>query len=289
MTPFSPFSLNLHGRLFECKRPLVMGILNVTPDSFYKSSRAMNPGEIRERIRDLIGQGADIIDVGAYSSRPGASDVSEKDEMDRIKLALAEIRSQSSVIPVSVDTFRATVAKVAVGEGADIINDISGGDIDERMFETVSVLKVPYILMHMRGMPSNMQSFCRYRNVTTDVIGELTEKLNRLQTLGVSDVIVDPGFGFSKTTEQNYELMHDLPEIISILGRPVLVGISRKSMLTKPLRIPAEDALEATVVCNTVALLSGASVLRVHDVKAARQAVDVVSFISNPQTVNTRI
>lgn len=287
MVPFSSFSLNIHGRLFDCKRPQIMGIVNVTPDSFYSASRTFEPDLIRRRVESMIEDGADIIDIGAYSSRPGADEVSVEEECARLRQGLAAVRAVAPDIPVSVDTFRASVARMAIGEGADIINDISGGTLDTLMFDTVAELKVPYILMHMRGTPATMQTMCDYENVTLDVVKELSVKLNRLQELGVSDVIVDPGFGFSKTTEQNYVLMKDLPHIIDVLRRPVLVGISRKSMLTKPLHITPGEALEATVACNTVALLSGASFLRVHDVKAARHALSVVTFVSQPQTVTS--
>lgn len=283
---FHPFSLNLNGRLHECHIPQIMGIVNVTPDSFYAASRCKDEAEVRSQVERMMADGVDIIDLGAYSSRPGASEVSVGEETDRLCAGLSAVRAVSKDIPVSVDTFRASVAEAAIAEGADIINDISGGTLDPEMFATVARLKVPYVLMHMRGTPENMQSLCRYDNVTSDVVRELTVKLNELQALGVSDVIVDPGFGFSKTVEQNYRLMHDLPHIAEIFGRSLLVGISRKSMLTKPLHISASEALEVTTACNTVALLSGASILRVHDVKAARQARDVVELISNPNNVS---
>lgn len=286
IVPFHPFSLNLNGRLYECHRPQVMGIVNVTPDSFYAASRCGDGAEVRRRVEQMITDGVDIIDIGAYSSRPGASEVGEAEETDRLCAGVSAVRDVSRDIPVSVDTFRASVAKTAISEGADIINDISGGTLDPDMFATVARLKVPYVLMHMRGNPGNMQSMCQYDIVTSDVVRELSVKLNILQEMGVSDVIVDPGFGFSKTVEQNYRLMHDLPHIAEILGRPLLVGISRKSMLTKPLHISPEESLEATTACNTVALMSGASIVRVHDVKAACQALDVVDLISNPNNVS---
>ena len=273
-----PFSLNIRGRLLSYDRPAVMAIINATPDSFYAGSRNGSADEISERARQAISEGADIIDIGAYSSRPGADEVSADEELRRLSFALESVRTVDSDIPVSVDTFRADVARRCICDlGADIVNDISGGDLDPAMFETVAELRVPYILMHMRGTPATMQSLTDYPDgVTAGVIAELAPKLERLSLLGVSDVIVDPGFGFAKTIEQNYRLLHDL-EAFEMLGRPVLVGISRKSMLTRFLGITADEALNATTVINTAAIERGAAVLRVHDVRAARQAVDLIT------------
>lgn len=273
-----PFSLNIRGRLLSYDRPAVMAIINATPDSFYAGSRNGSADEISERARQAISEGADIIDIGAYSSRPGADEVSADEELRRLSFALEAVRTVDSDIPVSVDTFRADVARRCICDlGADIVNDISGGDLDPAMFETVAELRVPYILMHMRGTPATMQSLTDYPDgVTAGVIAELASKLERLSLLGVSDVIVDPGFGFAKTMEQNYRLLHDL-EAFEMLGRPVLVGISRKSMLTRFLGITADEALNATTVINTAAIERGAAVLRVHDVRAARQAVDLIT------------
>ena len=273
-----PFSLNIRGRLLSYDRPAVMAIINATPDSFYAGSRNGSADEISERARQAISEGADIIDIGAYSSRPGADEVSADEELRRLSFALESVRTVDSDIPVSVDTFRADVARRCICDlGADIVNDISGGDLDPAMFETVAELRVPYILMHMRGTPATMQSLTDYPDgVTAGVIAELAPKLERLSLLGVSDVIVDPGFGFAKTMEQNYRLLHDL-EAFEMLGRPVLVGISRKSMLTRFLGITADEALNATTVINTAAIERGAAVLRVHDVRAARQAVDLIT------------
>lgn len=277
-----PFSLNIRGKLIEFDRPAVMAIINVTPDSFYDRSRNMLADEIAESARRAVGEGADIIDLGAYSSRPGAAEVPEDEELSRLARGLEAVRRVAPSIPVSVDTFRAAVARRCVDEfGADIINDISGGDLDNDMFETVAALRVPYILMHMRGTPSTMQSLTDYpQGVTAGVIAELAPKLEKLALLGVNDVIVDPGFGFAKTLEQNYRLLHDL-EAFSMLGRPVLVGVSRKSMATKLLGIETRDALNATTVLNTLALERGTSILRVHDVKEARQAVEIISCMNN--------
>lgn len=277
---FKPFSLNIHGRLIEYDRPAVMGIINVTPDSFYAGSR-VNVEEIGRRVRDMMGDGADMIDIGGYSSRPGAAAVSETEEIDRLAAGIAALREVSPDIVVSVDTFRASVAKVAIEQmGADIINDISGGDLDDRMFKTVATLNVPYILMHMRGTPADMQTLTDYPDgVTAEVLRDLSVKLRKLRLAGVNDVIVDPGFGFAKTLEQNYRLMADLPMFAELLDAPVLVGISRKSMVTRCLGVPASDALNGTTALNTIALLKGAQILRVHDVKACAEAVRIVSML----------
>lgn len=268
----------------EADRPLVMGILNATPDSFYSRSRTSTAEAIDARVRMMIADGADIIDVGGYSSRPGADEVTPEEEIDRLAAALKVVREIDGEIPVSVDTFRSSVALTAVRElGADIVNDISGGDLDESMFATVASLGVPYILMHMRGTPSTMQSLTDYSpaGVTASLITDLSEKINRLSLAGVADIIVDPGFGFAKTPQQNYTLLRELPAIASILGRPVLAGLSRKSMLTRVLGIAPDEALNATTAANTLALAGGASILRVHDVKEARQAVTIYQHTLN--------
>lgn len=274
------FSLNIRGRLICYERPAVMAIINATPDSFYDRSRHCSANDIAESVRRAVGEGADIIDIGAYSSRPGAADVSPDEELRRLDVALQAVRSVDTDIPVSVDTFRAHIADRCINElGADIVNDISGGDLDPDMFTTVADLRCPYIMMHMRGTPDTMQSMTDYPDgVTAGVIAALAPRLERLSLLGVSDVIVDPGFGFAKTLDQNYSLLRDLPAF-EMLGRPILVGVSRKSMLTRLLGISPADALNATTVANTIALQLGASVIRVHDVKAARQAVDIVTCL----------
>ena len=284
MQPFAPFSLNIRGRLVEADRPLVMGILNATPDSFYSLSRTSTEEAVGLRVKEMIAEGADIIDVGGYSSRPGAGEVTPDEEIARIALAMKAIRDIDGEIPVSVDTFRSSVAITAVRElDADIVNDISGGNLDERMFESVASLGVPYILTHMRGTPATMQSLTDYSpaGVTASVITDLSEKINRLSLAGVADIIVDPGFGFAKTMEQNYTLLRELPAVASILRRPILAGLSRKSMLTRALGLTPEEALNATTAANTLALVGGASILRVHDVKEARQAVTIYQHTLN--------
>lgn len=280
---FKPFSLNIHGRLIEYDRPAVMGIINVTPDSFYAGSRT-KADEIGRRVRSMIDDGADMIDIGAYSSRPGAAEVSEAEEIDRLSEGMAALREAAPDVVVSVDTFRASVAKAAIEQmGADIVNDISGGDLDGRMFETVASLRVPYILMHMRGTPADMQTLTEYPDgVTSEVLLDLSVKLRTLRLAGVNDVIVDPGFGFAKTLEQNYRLMADLPMFAEMLDAPVLVGVSRKSMVTRALGVTAKDALNGTTVLNTIALLGGTQILRVHDVKACAEAVRIVSMLPQP-------
>ncbi len=272
---FIPFSLNISGKLIEYQSPAVMGIVNVTPDSFFGGSRTFDADAISIRVQKLIDDGADMIDIGAYSSRPGADDVSPAEELRRIELGMKQIRLIAPEIPVSIDTFRADVAREAVKNlSVNIINDISGGDLDKNMFNTVAELKVPYILMHMRGTPATMQSLTDYGQigVTAAVIQDLAKKINSLALLGVNDIIVDPGFGFSKTLDQNYELLASL-EAFHCLECPILVGVSRKSMITKYLGISSDDALNGTTVINTLALERGAAILRVHDVKPAAEAV----------------
>ena len=272
---FIPFSLNISGKLIEYQSPAVMGIVNVTPDSFFGGSRTFDADAISIRVQKLIDDGADMIDIGAYSSRSGADDVSPAEELRRIELGMKQIRQIAPEIPVSIDTFRADVAREAVKNlSVNIINDISGGDLDRNMFNTVAELKVPYILMHMRGTPATMQSLTDYGQigVTAAVIQDLAKNINHLALLGVNDIIVDPGFGFSKTLDQNYELLASL-EAFHCLECPILVGVSRKSMITKYLGISSDDALNGTTVINTLALERGAAILRVHDVKPAAEAV----------------
>ena len=283
MTLFKPFSLNLKGKLIEVTRPQVMGILNVTPDSFYGDSRSFDADAISRRIDEMVSEGVDIIDLGAYSSRPGADEVTPQEEMARLEMGMEILQKKSVAAPISVDTFRAEVAKYAVEAlGADIINDISAGLLDEDMISTVAQLKVPYIAMHMRGNPSTMSQLTDYNNVTAEVMRELSERINRLTLAGVNDIIIDPGFGFAKTTEQNFELLRNI-ELLHELGYPLLVGVSRKSMIYKSLNITATEALNGTTVVNTLALQAGAAILRVHDVKAAHEAIKLIQLTNNPK------
>lgn len=273
----NPFSIDIKGRVIRYDRPVVMGILNVTPDSFYSESRCWDLGRIESTARRLIDEGADMIDIGGYSSRPGADDVTPQEEIRRVAAGIKAVRELSGEIPVSVDTFRADVARAAIlDHGADIVNDIAGGDLDDTMFDAVAELKAPYIVMHMRGTAADMQSHTDYTaegGVTADVISRLAEKIDRLRQKGVADIIADPGFGFAKTAAQNYELLYNLRLIADTLCCPMLVGVSRKSMIYKTLDITPVESLNGTTVINTLALERGADILRVHDVKEARQAV----------------
>ncbi len=281
MYNYNSFTLNINGKLKIFKEPIVMGILNITPDSFYSRSRATDIESINIRVKQLLNEGADIIDIGAYSSRPEANDVSIKDELTRLEKGVSIVRNISPDVIISVDTFRSDVAKYAIEQlDANIVNDISGGDLDHNMYDTIASLNVPYIINHMRGTPQSMQNFTDYKNVTTDVICELDRKLQFLSELGINDVIIDPGFGFSKTTEQNFQLLQNL-KCFHVLNRPILVGISRKSMIYNTLNISSEDALNGTTVINTLALIGGASILRVHDVKEAKETIKLVDKYFN--------
>lgn len=268
-------TLNLRGRLLELREPQIMGILNVTPDSFYSDSRTPDEAHITERVRQMMEEGADMIDIGGYSSRPGADDVTPEEEMDRLRRGLRIVRKLYPEVPVSVDTFRADVARMCIEEeGADIINDISGGMMDRQMFRTVARLGVPYILMHMQGTPDTMQVAPHYDNLRREVMLYFAERIDRLCQMGAKDIIVDPGFGFGKTLEHNYELMNHL-EDFAVFNLPLLVGISRKSMIYKLTGGTPQTSLNGTTVLNTISLVKGAHILRVHDVKAAAEAKQI--------------
>ena len=267
-------TLNCRGKLLSLDTPLVMGILNVTPDSFYPGSRLNSTEEALERARIMLSEGADILDIGGYSTRPGAADISSQEEQDRLIPAIEAIVKEFPDAILSLDTFRADVAEASIQAGAAIVNDVSGGTLDDKMFETVAQLQVPYILMHMRGTPQTMQSMANYSNVTIEVLDELQQQVAKLTRLGVNDIILDPGFGFAKTTEHNFELLNRL-EDLRILGLPVLAGMSRKSMVYKTLGIHQTDALTGTIVVNTIALMKGAAILRVHDVKETKQTIEL--------------
>lgn len=270
------YNINVGGRLLDFRKPRVMGILNVTPDSFFADSRKQSERDIRDRAEQIVREGAAIIDVGAYSSRPGADDVSAKEEMERLRLGLSAVRNACPDAIVSVDTFRSDVARMCVEEyGVGIINDISGGEMDKDMFATVAKLGVTYVLMHMQGTPQSMQDSPQYGNVALEVARYLAERVQRLRDLGQKDIILDPGFGFGKTLRHNYELLESLDYIKDMAQLPLLVGVSRKSMVYKPLDISPEEALNGTTVLNTMALMKGADVLRVHDVKACAEAVEL--------------
>lgn len=270
------YTLNLGGQLLSLATPRVMGILNVTPDSFYDGSRCPEKAEITERVHTIVREGADIIDIGGYSSRLHAADISPDEEMRRLSVGLEIIRKHYPDAFVSVDTFRAEVARRCVEEyGVQIINDISGGELDHKMFETAADLHVPYILMHMRGTPDTMMSLTDYDNLIGDMLYYFSERIARLESLGVNDIIIDPGFGFSKTLDNNYLLMKHLDEFARI-GLPLLVGVSRKSMIYKYFGTTPAESLNGTTALNVLALLGGANILRVHDVREAVEAVRIV-------------
>lgn len=269
-------TINVNGQLMELQSPQVMGILNITPDSFYAGSRKQTEADILSRTRQILEEGASIIDIGAYSSRFNADHISPDDEMQRLRTALHLINRDFPDAVISIDTFRADVARMCVEEyGAAIINDISAGRMDEQMFTTIAQLGVPYIIMHMQGTPQDMQTNPHYENLLKEVFFYFSEKVQRLRDLGVKDIILDPGFGFGKTLEHNYQLMNHLEEF-SVFDLPLLIGISRKSMIHKLLGSTPEEALNGTSILNTIALLKGANFLRVHDVKAATEAIAIV-------------
>lgn len=260
--------------LIDLSEPKVMGILNLTPDSFYDGGRYLEVEKAIQKAGALLGDGADILDLGAYSSRPGAMEISEKEELDRLLPVLeALVRNYPSAI-FSIDTFRAAVAEACVRAGAHIINDIGGGNLDGAMFDTVAKLGVPYILMHSRGTPSTMQQLVQYDDLLADLLGELVPKIIQLRALGVSDIIIDPGFGFAKTLDQNYELLARLDEL-KVLGLPLLGALSRKSMIYKLLGSRPEEALNGTTVLNTLMLEKGVHIIRVHDVKEAVETIRI--------------
>ena len=278
MQPFKNYTLNLRGRQVTIDRPWVMGIVNVTPDSFYSGSRVADDRTLVERVRQMVADGADIIDVGACSTRPGSGQIDAQEEMARLQWALAVIGREMPGVILSVDTYRADVARRCVEQwGVDIINDISGGTMDKAMFPTMAMLKVPYVLMHMRGTPETMTTMTDYGDVAADVLDWLTRRIDELRQMGVADVIADPGFGFAKTLDQNYQLLARL-DAFHALDAPLLVGVSRKRMIYMPLGCTADEALNGTTVINTLALERGAHILRVHDVRAAAEAVKLVTL-----------
>lgn len=278
MFPAPDHTMNLRGKLVELRRPWVMGILNVTPDSFYADSRTpMAESErIAQRVRQMLAEGADIIDVGAYSSRPGADDISPLEEMRRLEVALSTVREVAPEVYVSVDTFRSEVARQCVEHfGVDLINDISGGVLDRAMPKVVARLGVPYIIMHMKGNPETMQTAPEYQDVVAEVLEFLARQQQRFFDAGGKDVIIDPGFGFGKTLQHNYRLMDRLQDFHE-LHAPLLVGVSRKSMIYKLLETNPQEALNGTTVLHTIAMMKGAHILRVHDVQAAAEARTLV-------------
>lgn len=269
-------TINCNGSLIDLSSPKVMGILNITPDSFYDGGKYKNASDIIQQTERMLSEGATFIDVGAYSSRPGATHISEEEEQKRILPVIDLLIKEFPEIIISVDTFRSSVAKSAIEQGAAMINDISGGNMDPTMFATVAELQVPYILMHMLGTPQNMQQDPAYENVITELTSFFSEKISVLRSLQLNDVIIDVGFGFGKTIAHNFQLLKDL-SFFKNLDVPILTGISRKSMLYKTLGITPQDALNATTSANTIALLQGASILRVHDVKEAVEAITITN------------
>jgi len=279
MLPGKPRYINTGGKLLDLEIPKVMGIINITPDSFYNGSRYNTDEEILRVAIRMLEDGADILDVGGYSSRPKAKDISKEEESNRVLKAIKLINREFPEAIISVDTFRADVAREAVVEcGALMINDISGGDADSKMFLIVEDLNVPYIMMHMKGDPRTMQDNTVYEDVVADILKWLGERIFKLKSAGVKDIIIDPGFGFGKTVDHNFELLRRLGDF-SIVGLPVLVGVSRKSMIWKTLNITADEALNGTTAMNAVALVNGADILRVHDVKEAVQTVQLIEKI----------
>jgi dihydropteroate synthase len=269
-------TINVRGQLIDLSNPKIMGVLNITPDSFYRGSRLNSEAEIIDRASEMLQSGAAILDIGGYSSRPGADDIPEKEELKRVTGALKILRREFPSAILSLDTFRSSIADIAILEyGVDIINDVSAGTIDDKMFDIIEKHGVPYILMHMRGNPQNMQNNPVYDDIVTEIILWFSAKKQELVLRGVRDIIIDPGFGFGKTVEHNFILLNNL-ERFNILDLPVLAGLSRKSMIWKTLGISPEESLNGTVVLNTVALLKGVSILRVHDVAEAVEAVKLV-------------
>lgn len=273
-------SINCKGTLIDLSSPKVMGILNITPDSFFDGGKYTDEKAIISQVEKMLNEGATFIDIGAYSSRPGAKHISEDEELQRIIPIIKLLIKEFPEILISIDTFRSNVAKQCIENGACIINDISAGSLDPEMFSTISKLQVPYIMMHMQGEPQNMQDNPNYTNIVQEVLLYFSTKITQLRHLGVNDIITDVGFGFGKTTEHNYDLLKNL-SLFKKLEVPMLIGISRKSMLHKPLNITAQEALNATTSAHTIALLNGANILRAHDVKEANEAIKIVKLLNN--------
>lgn len=269
-------NINCNGNLIDLTTPKVMGILNVTPNSFYDGGKHKEINSIIHQVDKMLSEGADFIDIGAYSSKPSAEFVSEDEEINRLVPILKSLVETFPNIVLSVDTFRAHVAKAAVENGVALVNDIAAGLLDDKMLETVAELKVPYIMMHMRGNPQTMQSLTDYNDIVKEMIFYFSERIQKARSFGISDIVIDPGFGFAKTLEQNYEVLHKM-ELFSMLELPLLAGVSRKSMIYKVLENSPQEALNGTSVLNTIALQKGAKILRVHDVKEAVECIKLVS------------
>jgi dihydropteroate synthase len=277
---FSPNkTLLIAGKVIDLTIPKVMGILNVTPDSFYDGGRYNDENTILLQAEKLIVEGADFIDVGGYSTRPGATDISEKEELDRVIPVVKVLLKEFPSAIISVDTFRSAVAKAAIESGASLINDISAGELDAAMIDIVAELQVPYVAMHMRGTPQTMTQFTTYENLLKEMIEYFHRKMHQFKMAGIKDVIIDPGFGFAKTVDQNFELLNNL-ERLHVLEKPILVGLSRKSMIWRTLKTTPEAALNGTTALNTLALIKGASILRVHDVREAIEVIQLMKHVS---------
>ena len=273
-------TINIGGNIMNFNKPKIMGILNVTPDSFYDGGVFDSEKKVLNQVHTMIDEGVDIIDIGGYSSKPGAENISLDTELKRVIPYIEIIKKNFEDTPVSIDTFRSKVAKEAVNHGAEIINDISSGDLDQTMFETVSKLKVPYIMMHMKGKPTNMQINPVYKNLVVDISENLSKKIFEARTKGINDIIIDPGFGFGKTTNDNYVLLKNL-SFFKELGCPILAGISRKSMIYKVLNTDPQNSLNGTTCLNTISLMNGANILRVHDVRQAKEVVDLFESLNS--------
>ncbi|MCX2576247.1 dihydropteroate synthase [Pedobacter sandarakinus] len=271
-------SINIKGELYDLSKPKVMAILNITPDSFHHASRTKSIDDALAKTTDFLNKGATFIDVGGYSSRPGATDISANEEADRVVPVVEALVSEFPKLAMSIDTFRAQVAEECISAGAAMINDISAGDMDASMFKTVARLRVPYIMMHMQGTPQNMQKNPVYKDVTLDIFDYLAQKIAELRALNIHDVLIDPGFGFGKTLKQNYKLLNEM-EAFQAFNLPILVGVSRKGMIYKTLETTAAGALNGTTVLNTIALQKGASILRVHDVTEAMECIKLLEVL----------
>ena len=267
-------------KLLDLSSPVIMGILNVTPDSFYDGGFYENEKKVLSQVKKMIDQGARIIDVGGYSSRPGADDITANLELERVLPIVKLIKENFREVLISIDTFRSEVAKQCVKNGADIVNDISGGSLDSKMFEIVADLGVPYIMMHMRGNPSNMMNKTDYENVINEIEEYFKQKIELAESFGINDIIIDPGFGFSKTTKQNFDILNNL-NFLNKLDRPLLIGVSRKSMIYKTLGISPIDSLNGSTVLHTISLLNGAKIIRTHDVKEARECIRLVNELKS--------
>ena len=270
--------LNINGGVFDLSSPKIMGVLNVTPDSFYDGGVFSNEKKILAQVEKMILDGADIIDIGGFSSKPGAKTISLKEEEKRVIPIIKLINKTFNKIIISVDTFRSEIAEKSLNEGASIINDISGGDLDKNIYQISYKYKAPYIMMHMNGVPLNMQNNPKYENINHDIIKDFTSKIDSAEKKGVCDIIIDPGFGFGKTIQHNYQILNNL-KLYTVLKKPILVGISRKSMIYKLLKTDPSKALNGTTSLNTIALINGANILRVHDVKEAKEVIKLCSFL----------